>query len=710
MPSSTSSGTDTIISSIDRDLQNILADVENVTLEAGAGDINAYGQDLNNTLTGNEGANILDGRDGSDTLEGGAGDDIYYVRNYTDANTSVSYSDSIVEAEFDAATGLISQGNDTVVANSSYTLGVGVAVEVMETLSASGTGGWALTGNEFVQTITGNNGNNTLDGGVDAVDPSLDDGVVDTLTGGGGNDTYVIRDQSGAALDTLVEDVDAGSDTISSTVTRDLIDATFDNIENITLTGATDADATGDDANNTLTGNDGVNVLNGKAGTDVLTGGAAADTFVWDGNGRDVVNDFSNSDVDLVSLEDMHISEYSTLQALAFNTTTTVGSSTVNNTVLRTVTNSVVHTMMLKGLALADTSASTFVFDTATTDDTVNGSATDDYLFAAAGNDTLNGLAGVDVMFGEAGNDELDGGLGNDRMYGGAGNDIFHVNSLSDQVFDSTSGGTDTIYTTITLALPTVAATKDIENLGVEGSTIDIVTATSSTASVTTNALNLTGNALANIIAGNDGANVLNGGAGADTLVGGAGNDVYYIDNAADAIVDEGAGNGTADRVFTRVNYTLGNGDQVEFLNAWGTSATNLTGNNSAQTITGNAANNVVNGGLGSDTLWGLGGSDSFLFNTALGATNKDTIKDFNAAADTVRIDNAIFTAVRARAPPSAKFYQGTAAHDADDRIIYNRVTGELAYDADGNGSGAAVTFAVISNKVAMTNADFVIV
>ena len=610
------------------------------------------------------------------------------------------YTDTIVEAEFDAATGLISQGNDTVIVNSSFTLAAGVSVEVMETTSTSSTGGWAMVGNEFVQLITGNNGANTLDGGADAADPTIDDGVVDTLTGGGGNDTYVLYGSTGATLDTVVEVASEGSDTISSTITRDLAD--FTEIENITLTGTTNGDATGNDAGNVLIGNDAVNVLNGNDGSDQLTGGAAADTFVWDGNGRDVVNDFTVADVDLISLADMNISEYSTLQALAFSTTA--------GTVLRTVNNSIVHTMQLKGLALADMTSSMFTLATAATDDTVAGTAKDDYLFGGLGNDTMTGLAGVDVMFGEAGNDSMDGGVGNDRMYGGAGNDVYHVNSLSDQIFDGTTEGTDTIYTTVTMALPGVSATKTIENLGVEGSTIDIVTPLSSSAASSTTAINLTGNTLANTIAGNDGANVLNGGTGADKLVGGGGNDVYYVDNAGDQILDEGTGNGS-DRVYSSVSYTIGSGDEVEFLNAWGGSAVNLTGNDSAQTITGNAANNVVNGGLGNDTLWGLGGKESLLFSTAIGSANKDTIKDFNAADDTVRIDNAVFTAVSGTGVLTAvQFYQGTAAHDADDRIVYNRTSGELMYDADGNGSGAAVTFAVISNKVAMTNTDFVIV
>ena len=35
------------------------------------------------------------------------------------------------------------------------------------------------------------------------------------------------------------------------------------------------------------------------------------------------------------------------------------------------------------------------------------------------------------------------------------------------------------------------------------------------------------------------------------------------------------------------------------------------------------------------------------------------------------------------------EFFIGSAAHDADDRIDYNDVTGGLSYDADGSDAGA---------------------
>ena len=173
-------------------------------------------------------------------------------------------------------------------------------------------------------------------------------------------------------------------------------------------------------------------------------------------------------------------------------------------------------------------------------------------------------------------------------------------------------------------------------------------------------------------------ANILDGGGGADTLIGLGGNDFYYVDNAGDQVV-EGAGGGN-DRVFASVSYTLDAGPEVEMLSTTdnaGTAAINLTGNELANTIYGNAGANVLDGKGGNDILTGLGGADTFAFTTALGAGNVDTIVDFAHGTDKIALDDAIFTAIGGLGALNANaFVTGTAAADADDRIIYNSATG----------------------------------
>lgn len=126
--------------------------------------------------------------------------------------------------------------------------------------------------------------------------------------------------------------------------------------------------------------------------------------------------------------------------------------------------------------------------------------------------------------------------------------------------------------------------------------------------------------------------------------------------------------------------------------------------------INGAGGNDTLNGFGGNDTMTGGTGNDTFVFSTKLGSTNVDMITDFNVAADTIHLNDIVFTKVGWGKLAASAFWIGSAAHDRDDRIIYNASTGDLAYDTDGTGSAAAVKFAKLAAGLKMTSADFIVI
>jgi len=52
-------------------------------------------------------------------------------------------------------------------------------------------------------------------------------------------------------------------------------------------------------------------------------------------------------------------------------------------------------------------------------------------------------------------------------------------------------------------------------------------------------------------------------------------------------------------------------------------------------------------------------------------------------------------------------FWTGASAHDANDRIIYDKATGALYYDDDGTGRHAQVKIASLKKGLGLTKSDF---
>ena len=98
------------------------------------------------------------------------------------------------------------------------------------------------------------------------------------------------------------------------------------------------------------------------------------------------------------------------------------------------------------------------------------------------------------------------------------------------------------------------------------------------------------------------------------------------------------------------------------------------------------------------------------------GNNTRDTVTDFVSGVDEVLLDNASMTALGANASWAAgdgRFWSAagaTSGHDADDRLVYNTSTGNLYYDADGSGAGAAQVIATFQGGVVINASDITVI
>jgi len=333
---------------------------------------NLAGYSSNDVLNGFGGNDTLNGGAGLDTLVGGEGNDIYIVDSATD--TIIEYSGG--------------GSHDLVQSAVSYTLG-----EYLNDLTLTGNSAINGTGNNFDNIITGNDASNTLNG----------KGGIDTLIGGKGNDTYVVDSTS----DTIIEYSGGGShDLVQSSVTYTL--STY--LNDLTLTGTSAINGTGNSFENMIQGNDASNVLKGGGGNDSIQGGADDSLFGEAGNDYLVGYDISLDESIYIDGGDGN----------DFITSSSAG---------------------IYGGAGDDTlsgGTSCSIYG-GSGNDVLSGD--ESFIYGEAGNDTLSG--DYSNLFGGNGNDVLTGraskygGNGNDTLIGVAGDDYFG--------FDAPTAGVDTI-------------------------------------------------------------------------------------------------------------------------------------------------------------------------------------------------------------------------------------------------------------------------
>jgi len=635
----------------------------------------AQNDNLANSLTGTAGRDLLQGFGGADTMNGGAGDDTYIV------STGDVLSDS--------------GGVDTVVTDVNWTLATG-----FENITMAGTGNLIATGNNGGNFAIGNSGDNyfNMRAGDDTIQAGAGNDWIDMSAFGTesyGNDMI----DGGAGTDTVNFAISAGQ---QSAVNVDLTSGLFNggglngvggglvqNVEHVVGAAFNDS-IKGAAAAETLEGREGNDTLSGMGGNDTLVGGTGQDTFVFAAApgvaNADLVSDFV-SGTDKLAFDNSAFAALGTAGAFAAGDGRfaagagfTSGRDASDRLVYNTTTgqlfydadgngagaSQLVATLQgAPGLTASDivvTGQPNTIVGTAG-DDSLTGTQGDDSIDGGDGNDTLDGGAGNDSLSGGTGSDLIIGGDGNDAlggeppadfgpprppsvdtMNGGLGDDSYSVNHPNDVLIDA--GGIDTVFANDTDW--TLGA--GFENLFISNA-------------FTESGFTGIGNDLDNVMSN---GNRLEGLGGNDTLFGSAARDLLIGGDGNDSLHGAGSASGGLD---------------------------------------------TLDGGAGNDTLDGESGA-VLLFSVAPGAANADLVKDFGSGRDVIQLD----ASVHANAGVSGRFATGdarffaaagaTGGHDADDRVIYNTTTGQLFYDADGNGAGASQLIATLQGAPALAASD----
>jgi serralysin len=331
--------------------------------------------------------------------------------------------------------------------------------------------------------------------------------------------------------------------------------------------------------------------------------------------------------------------------------------------------------------------------------------------------DRITGDANANWLYGDAGVDTLNGGAGNDTLTGGetAAADIFafsHFGAANADIVDQLISGSDKIALDAS-AFTAIGASGDfaagdarfISGAGVNSGqdATDRVAYNTSTGELWYDA-DGSGSGAAQLIAtfspgsalaatdiqvfGSPppptGGQTINGTAGNDTLAGGTGNDTI---------------NGVAGNDLLQ---GLGGNDSIVGATGW-------------DTLQGGEGDDRLYAGGWSDTMTGGAGADSFVW-AETGANNRDTVTDFASGTDEVLLENGALTALGAAgawAAGDARFWAAagaTSGHDGDDRLIYNTTTGNLYYDADGSGAGAAQVVATFTGAPGIVATDITVI
>ena len=427
---------------------------------------------------------------------------------------------------------------------------------------------------------------------------------------------------------------------------------------NDTLRGGTENDLIeGGEGDDSLAGDAGADTILGGAGNDAIDGGSSSDHLSGEG-GDDTIHGGSSAD---------------TIYGGDGNDSITGGTSADlihaengNDTIHGGTSNDTIYGGQMSDLIWGEDG-----------DDSLLGDSSADTIHGGDGNDFIDGGTSADLIRGDDGEDTIEGGTSNDTIYGGFKSDLIHGEDGNDSLFGDSSA--DTIHG------------GDGDDYIDAGSSGDLVNGDAG-------ADTIWGGSSADVLYGGTENDSLRGGTSNDTIFGGSHNDRLWGDSGNDSLM----GDGSADTIY--------GGDGNDLIDG-GSSADRLYGGSNSDTIIGGSSNDTLYGGASSDTLTGGTGRDVFVFSTAIGVS-VDTITDFTPEDDTIRLEDHVFAGLGLGALGEAAFVANATgeATTAEQRLIYNSATGDLSFDADGSGAGAAVRFAVLGTGLALTHEDFFVI
>jgi Ca2+-binding RTX toxin-like protein len=178
---------------------------------------------------------------------------------------------------------------------------------------------------------------------------------------------------------------------------------------------------------------------------------------------------------------------------------------------------------------------------------------------------TLSGLGGADVLFGGAFNDSLLGGSGVDLLFGlggtntlvgGDDTDVYYIETATNTVTETLTGGFDTMYSNFA-GTTTLAA--NVEQLILYNDATGGIGTLLGNDFLYANSVTVTGGVTLDGLGGND---YLLGSAFADILIGGLGNDQFELTSGgADKVRYNTSGNMGADTVY---NFNAAGDDLID--------------------------------------------------------------------------------------------------------------------------------------------------